>query len=332
MIAPATLAATARHYPQKFDIAADAVGFVPLDRAGYRAASFLDDRIGAGEPRWIGAGAVAEALQAGATPLPLHAIFHTGHVGSTLLSRLLDEHKGVLGLREPLPLRTLADFYDRGYGAFDTRLDLFLKLWSRGFDGTEAVVVKASSSAGRIAPQILAARPAARAVYLNLAAEPYLATLLAGANSVLDLRGFEPERRRRLRGRYGIALPVAVSTGELAAIAWLAESLSRADALATAPERVLALDFDTLLADVPATLGRVFAHFDMAVSKNFLAGLAASPALTRYSKAPDAHAYSPALRSELLAQARREQAGEIAKGLKLIERLAAADARVATLL
>ena len=42
----------------------------------------------------------------------VHFIFHTGHVGSTLVSRLLDETGDVLSLREPLPLRTLADAMD----------------------------------------------------------------------------------------------------------------------------------------------------------------------------------------------------------------------------
>ncbi len=60
---------------------------------------------------------------------------------------------------------------------------MLLGLWSRGYEATRAVVVKATSSAGRLAPRLLGRSPASRAVYLNLAAEPYLATLLGGANS-----------------------------------------------------------------------------------------------------------------------------------------------------
>src|SRR3546814_19085261 len=39
---------------------------------------------------------------------PLHWLFHIGHCGSTLISRLLDVLPGLLGLREPLPLLELA--------------------------------------------------------------------------------------------------------------------------------------------------------------------------------------------------------------------------------
>ena len=126
---------------------------------------------------------------------PLHFIFHCGHVGSTLLSRLLDETEQVLPLREPLPLRVLAE----GYSALAKReapiseerlnlyLEMFLQMWSRGYPNTRTVLLKATSSAARVAPRLMAARPKTRAVYMSLAAEPYLATLMAGANSILDM-------------------------------------------------------------------------------------------------------------------------------------------------
>jgi hypothetical protein len=64
-----------------------------------------------------------------------------------------------VGLREPLPLRTLADAHDALGSAesllaepqFDSLLDMFLRLWGRGYASTRAVVVKATSSAGRLA-------------------------------------------------------------------------------------------------------------------------------------------------------------------------------------
>ena len=64
-----------------------------------------------------------------------------------LLSRLLDEVPGVLGLREPHPLQTLADMADEASGgeAYLARLKTFLRLWSRGFEATSTVVLKATS-------------------------------------------------------------------------------------------------------------------------------------------------------------------------------------------
>jgi hypothetical protein len=322
--------ASPRHYPQKYNPARDALFFVGMSQTDYQVASFLDDRIlspAATEGIWV------DAANVTAPPgnLPLHVIFHAGHVGSTLLSRLIDEVGGVLGLREPLPLRTLADMHDAGAPAFEARLLLLLDLWRRGFADTRAVVVKATSTGGRIAPQILAASPQSRAVYLSLKAEPYLATLLAGANALTDLKGFEMERGARLR-RLTSAQWTAASVGELAAMTWAAESLTRAHAIAALGDRLLPLDFEAMLADLAGTMARVLAHFAITSPPGFVESIARSPVLRRYSKAPQQFEYSPHFRAQLLAQARHEHAGEIRKGLAFLERLGAQDGRVAALL
>ena len=319
-------------YPQKFDPEQNAVYFARITEAAYREASFLDERLQGTNSVWVPFVEVEQAMAGASAGLPLHFIFHTGHVGSTLLSRLIDEAGGVLGLREPLPLRTLAEMQDRGTAAMPRVLATFLKLWGRGFPGTGAVVLKATSSSGRIAPALLDASPASKAVYLNLKPEPYLATLLAGANALVDLKGFEDERMRRIALLLGAGLKPPGSIGELAAMSWLAESLSRARALDAAGERMLALDFDAMLADIGATLLRVLAHFDIAAPPSFAAAIARSPVLTRYSKAPQQFAYSPNMRAQLLAQARAEFSGEIVKGMRYLEQAAASYEKVAALL
>jgi len=81
--------------------------------------------------RWMPAASVARAMSGPRDLRRLHFIFHAGHVGSTLLSRLLDEAEGVLSLREPLPLRTIAENFS------EPRLDLLLRLWERGFANTK---------------------------------------------------------------------------------------------------------------------------------------------------------------------------------------------------
>lgn len=319
-------------YPQKYDAARDAVYFLRVGEADYRAASFLDERMQtpAMQGAWTSYANVASAAGGGA--LPLHVIFHTGHVGSTLLSRLIDEAGGVLGLREPLPLRALGEMQDAGDARFTARLETFLALWRRGFASTRAVVLKATSSTGRLAPALMAASPDSKAVYLNLKAEPYLATLLAGANALVDLRGFEQERTRRLKTLMGTSPRPATSIGELAALSWLAESLTQARALEAAGTRILPLDFERLLADVGGMVTKVLEHFGIAAPPGFAAAVARSPVLTRYSKAPQQFAYSPAMRAQLLAQARAEFGGEIAKGMRYLGEIAKADAKVAGLL
>ena len=335
----ALLPASPDAYPQAVDLVRGLVLIVRMDARAYRAASFLDDRIlgPATQGAWMPGPAVMQAARQVVDGKPLHFIFHTGHVGSTLLSRLLDEVGGVLSLREPLPLRTLADAQDvlgspeslLAVPQFDSLLDMFLRLWGRGYLSTRAVVVKATSSAGRLAGRLLAASPASRAVYLHLRAEPYLATLLGGANSAIDLRGHGPGRIRRLLA--GRNLPVAplyaLSPGELAALGWLVEGLARADAEG---ERVLALDFEAFLDDVAGELGRVLAHFGLPFDESLLRAIANGPVPRRYSKAPDLP-FPPGERAARLAGSRRENREEIASGLAWLERLARADRGIAAI-
>lgn len=320
----AELAASPLYYPQKYDPVSDGILLLRVTEEMYRAASFLDDRILTPNMQgfWSPYAAVENALPESQGRKPLHFIFHAGHVGSTLLSRLLDDTAPVLSLREPLPLRTLAEIHDilgRSHSLlsandFARRLEIFLRLWSRGFGATRAVVLKATSSAGRLAPVLLAARPDAKAVYLNLAPEPYLATLLAGANALHDLRGHAQERIRRLEHFLGEPplLLHAASTGELAAMSWLAEKFAEDRAVAAAGARVFRLDFERMLAHLEETMTDVAAH--LVLPPPDLPSLARSSTRMRYSKAPE-HSYSPALRAELLTQARREHAEEIRKGL-----------------
>jgi hypothetical protein len=330
-------------WAHNLDLPGGRVLVLRLDERTYHAASFLDDRIltPSTQGAWLPGATVSEASRRVGEPRPLHFIFHTGHVGSTLLSRLLDETGLVLPLREPLLLRALADAGESigrtesllSEAQFGALIDMSRGLWSRGYASTRAVVVKATSSAGRLAPELLARSPASKAVYLGLAAEPYLATLLGGANSATDLRGHGPGRMRRLLA--GRCLPLqplhALSTGELAALGWLAESLSRRDAVTAHGSRVMRLDFDAFLADVPGQLARVASHFGLAADAAVLAKAATGPVLGRYSKAPQLP-FPPGERAARLAESRRSNRDEIARGLAWLERLGAEDAAIAALL
>lgn len=320
-------------YPQTLDFAREAILFLRLTQEDYRAASFLDDRIltPQSEGRWLRFAEVAQLLEGLAPASSLHFIFHAGHVGSTLLSRLLDEADGVLGLREPLALRILATAFDAadaphalaGRRQLDTLLDWHLRLWRRGYADTKAVVAKVTSSAARLHPILLGALPDARALYLNLRLEPYLATLLAGDNSYLDLRGHAAERFTRLSSLGAPPLnPLhTMSLGEIAAMTWAAETLTQREAERSFGQRVLSLDFDALLGAPSDTLRRACAHLALRAPEPFFANLADNPVLRRYAKAPE-HPYTPQLRSEILAASRARNGDEIRKGLLWIERLA----------
>jgi len=328
---------------QKIDPIRNAALVVRFSRSGYNQASFLDDRNFTAQTQraWIPFAQLHSALAGIRDSKPVHFIFHAGHVGSTLLSRLIEDGGGTLHIREPLPLRTLAEMSDQlgeaeslwSEAEFDLALAAQLKLWSRGYPGIRACVVKATSTAARLGVRLLGAVPSARAVYLNLAAEPYLAALLAGENSPLDLRGHAVERAHRLKRLLAAPPPPlhTLSLGELAAMAWLTERWTQKRTLEAHGERVLSLDFDELLADIAGTVARAAQHLRLDLAPAYLAALPKHPLLARYAKATE-HAYSPALRAEILAQSRARNAGEIRRGLAWLERVAAADEEAASVL
>src|SRR6185312_2248707 len=286
------IAQSAALYPFALDAARDALMLVPMTAADYRAASFLDERLGK-LGTWTPAAEIARAMSGARDIRPLHFIFHAGHVGSTLLSRLIDEAGQVLPLREPLPLRAIAEHFS------EARLELLLKLWERGFDDTAAVVLKATSSTERLATKLMTMRPMAKGVMLNVSAVSYLATMLAGENSAADLNAQGPERLHRLGAMLGAPLPRPADLGQLIAMSWLAERLTQVEAQRALGARVLAVDFDAMLEALPETLARVVGHLGIACAPDRIAAIASGPALTRYSKAPE-HGYSPTLRGEIL--------------------------------
>jgi hypothetical protein len=260
--------------------------------------------------------------------MPAHYILHIGHCGSTLVSRLLGE-LGVIQLREPLPLRTFAEMHtDLGTThcrwsteTFESRLSLMLKLFARGA-GPKAV--KASSFCNDLAPAMLASNPSVHATIVYAALRPYIANMLAGPNSQIDLRSLAPMRLRRLSTRLGTAPALAheMSPGVAAAMSWateisaLAELMDRYDT-----SRVQAIDFDAFLADVRSSLRRLADHMFSGVTEAQIDAAVKNDTMTRYSKAPE-HAYDAMLRRRVLADSELQWGGEIRKGIQWIEQMA----------
>ena len=331
-------------YPQKLDLRRDAVLIIPFTERGYRAASFLDDRVlsPAAAANWISVPTLRAATANIESVRPLHFLFHAGHAGSTLISRLLDETHLVLGLREPLPLRTLAQMHDAigqppllvTREQFEDRLETFLRLWSRGYSWTQAVAIKATSSAGRLASPLLSMRPDSRGVYLNLSHEVFLATMLSRSAAIADMQAFAPERVRRLSrliGDFGRSLQ-AMSLGELAAASWLTERLTESEAARALGKRLLHINFDDFLREPCKVLGAILAHFGIAIGPDEVDRIATGSVMQRYSKAPEEFAYTAELRAQVLAQSRETNRAEITRGRMFLDILAARSPQVASVL
>lgn len=271
----------------------------------------------------------------------LDYIFHVGHVGSTLLSRLLGLSPAVFSLREPALLRRLAELHGQ-LGAqscpwtaeqWERRAGGLLRLWSRIWLPGQETLVKATSSVGEIAAPLLSRGGAPRALLLSLPPEAYLATILGGPASRVELERMAPSRLARLNRRLGGQAwrAEALTEGERAAMSWACEMVGLADAARAFPQACLWLDFEDLLARPVATLSRALGHLRGAAPPEVVQAMATSPYFGRYSKAPE-YGYSPALRRQVLDQARSEHAAELRRGLAWLERAAADHPTIAALL
>ncbi len=322
--------------PYKLDLVGQRVLWLRLDAAQRREASFLDDRAlpPNAEGGWLPLDALlshrAASLSSREAPTA-HAIFHIGHCGSTLLSRLLDTWPQVQPVREPLPLRTLAEAWptlDEPVSrlsptqADDTLRALWTR-WSQALPPHSRSVVKATSSCNGLIAPLLAQQRGLRAVLLDMPLRPYLAALLKSPASVFDAASAAAERLRYLQ-HHGIARHLSLHQIPLhrqCAMGWLAEQM-RFDAIAKGRDgdRVIRLDFDALLSFPDRELQHVAAHFGLDVAH--VAAAVASPAWGRYSKA-QSHGYGRDDREHDLALSMQTFAVEIDDAEAWIAALAA---------
>jgi hypothetical protein len=307
------IARDARWLAQALDPAAGQARLVAMDRASYRSASFLDDRmlqqpVDARVVPWPQVeAAVNDSLRRDA-----RWIFHIGHVGSTLVSRLLGEIDNVLAIREPRLLRDLALSPPEIRERYIARV---ARLMSRTFANEELACVKATSFASEIAPQLVP--PGERALFMFATPGNYIASILAGENSVKELRVLAASRAERLGRRVSGISPVSYDA-ELAALAWACEMTGLEAAADEMPDRQIAwADFDRMLGDLPAELHRLADHFGFAADDAGLSAIASGPLTKRYSKALE-HEYSADLRRELLGEAERDHRSQIESALAML--------------
>lgn len=306
------------YLPFRLDLANGRVLFVRLDAQQRREAAFLDPRALPPQPQ--GAWVPLSMLEAPATgDMVADGIFHIGHCGSTLLSRLLDSWPEVEGLREPLPLRDLAAAWPAPSPPHDL-LSTLMAYWRRPLSPASRIVIKATSSCNALIEPLLRDGGLRRAILLDMPLEPWLATLLKSEDSVRDALAAFDERAGVLHA-HGIAIDgehAPRDAIEACAMGWLAER-QRFDALARgafAP-RVLRVDFEDLLSSPEATLSRIAAHLELA--PDGVARALASPAWGRYSKAQQ-HGYGREDREHDLALAQQRFGEEIARGVAWVDR------------
>jgi hypothetical protein len=322
-------------FPHGFDVRSDAVKFVRLDRADYARASFLDERILSPGILPVDVPWPQTEAAVGAAGLTERCgyVFHIGHVGSTLMSRLLGAHPQVVSLREPLILRTFTQARAPAAGQappwsnadFEARLAGCLKLLSRTYHHNQIAIVKATSFVSELAAELLARRSAPKAAMMFVSPESYLATILGGPNSRREAKILTPDRVQRLNRRLNrdVWNAASLSEGEALALGWACEMTGLTKAAQAAEGRVLAIDFDAFLTRPHPVLLATLRHFDVPATPAEVNVILAGPDMHRYSKGPE-HAYDTALRMEVLDEARALHGNEICRGLAWLDRAAAA--------
>lgn len=312
-------------FPLDLEPAGDDVALLQMTRMDYERASFLDGRLEHApvlRPSFAELAAAAQGL-----PVACDFIFHIGHVGSTLLSRLLGFHPRVFSLREPQALRTLVNAEVDG-GPWprleqNRRLGVFLALYSRTWGPRERALIKATSLVSEIAVRLLDLATDSRALMMTVSPAIYLATILGGPNSRVELRMAAGQRLARLGRRLDAPLEAkAMSEGELAAMSWACEMAGLTAAGAAYPGRVRWVDFDRFLEDPAAGLTVALHALHGDAEPGAVARLMASGFLQRYSKAPT-YAYGPDVRRKVLRAAQADAAAEIRRGIEWLERHAA---------
>ncbi len=316
-------------FPHLADLPKDQVLLSTMSETAFQQASFLDQRLFTPDlQRQVVAWADIASVPLPALPKPEY-IFHVGHVGSTLISRLLGELDNVLALREPAILRQLAEVWiskpeNIGWTGDEQaeRLGQVESWLSRAFHADQRVMIKASSFVSPLARPLLAAK--GNALFLFTSLERYLQTILAGDSSQQEAVALADPRLLRLEQHCGqpLARKETLSLAKTSALGWLCEMVTLCDAERHCPEaRIAWMDFDDFLSQPSEQLQGAAEHFGRDLSAEESQSLVSGPIMTRYSKAPE-YEYSASLREELLAEAAQIHADDIRQTLLWVDQLA----------
>lgn len=322
--------ANAALLPFLMDAKTDQVMLIRLTEEDYRNISFLDQRIITPQlPRQLVGWNEIASLPMGKQPKP-HYIFHIGHVGSTLISRLLGEHPDVLALREPAMLRQISELRVTSIGQTELwngknyldRLNLLENWLSRRFHPEQRAMIKASSFVSPLAKDLLTGSTTALFLYTSL--ERYLQTILAGEASIKEADALADLRLLRLN-RY--LEQTQINKSELSqvqkiALGWLCEMTTLVEASESCHQaKIKWMDFDVFLSNPIEQLRSTADHFGLETPSEELSRLVNGPIMNRYSKAPE-YEYSSSLREDLLAEAAQNHSLAIRDTMQWVEKMA----------
>lgn len=316
--------------PFLMDLETDQVMLVRLSEEEYRNISFLDQRIITPQlPRQLVKWDEISTIPIRTSSKPAY-IFHIGHVGSTLISRLLGEHSDILALREPAILRQFAEMHvveSRSNARwskteFDQRLAELQNWLSRSFHSNQKTMIKASSFVSPLAQDLL--QKGNDGLFLYTSLERYLQTILAGEASVKEADTLADLRILRINQylENDMIEKKQLSFYQKIGLGWLCEMATLTKAQDNSPQaNIKWLNFDDFLTHPTEQLRKTAVHFGLKMASKMSEDLINGPIMKRYSKAPE-YEYSPSLREELLAEAGQNHSQGIGHTMQWVEKMA----------
>lgn len=336
----ANLAHSPDLYPFQVDWTGRRVLLAKVNADFYRDAAFLDQRAFKQQPasHWMSFDELQARLPATqSTSYGLGWIFHMGHCGSTLMSRLIGEVEGVLSLREPLPLRDLASLWAEhasvwslhGPEPLKQNWGMFWRLWLRRPAGPGLSIIKATSFCDLIAADWLERFERDRAVLIKVSPETYLRSIFVHEGYLQDIYGSARARLLpHLEVFNGAVAPLYdLSPGARVGLAYVCAALNQARVLKVAPERSLMIDFDAYLAKPSEGLLSLASFFGLDAGPQMVERILSGQVPAAYSKATE-YPFGPSDRDARMREADQHHSADIAEGLKWIDELRLKNAHI----
>ncbi|UCC13658.1 MAG: hypothetical protein JSW21_09800 [Gammaproteobacteria bacterium] len=309
--------------------------FTPMSEESYRDSAFLDNRIQRAGPRDIAIDLddLLDLVQARPRRRrPIHYIFHIGHCGSTLLSRILGARKRFLALREPPLLmglsRSMRALDRPGFPISRERWEslLALSLWmlSKTWQPEQTVLIKPTSQAGRLIPVLMDYTGLEKAVLLYVDLETHLPMILrphTRRETQLFAADYAVREFSDLAPGYPDS-PDQYSVAQLAVMSWLLHVRELADitSQASTAARVLPLHFEAFLRQPGDVVVEICRFFDQPVRHGELERLVSPDLLQRAAKNTD-QSYGQDHRQQEIKTAQIRYRKEIEEGLAWADRV-----------
>ncbi len=312
-------------FPYQLDLEQNLVLMIQMTETDYERAAFLDERIISPETKgsWLPLPGLVDIRRRVVTHRPPAWLFHLGHCGSTLVSRLLGAHRSLLALREPTVLQAFSHaFREPGAQCEKPVVELCLALLSRSYRKDQRALIKLTSDCNNLIGPLLDFDSNSTGLLLTVSLETYAATMLRAAPLREDMAVRHPARLHDLESLLDVRIGRDCDDGRRAAISWLSGMTLLAQAHRRFRDRLLWLDFDDFLAAPARRLTEVAAFLQTPFSTDEAAALIQSPLMQRYSKNLD-KGYTAAIRAADLRSSRERHGDEIAAALRFAEQLAA---------